>query len=728
MSKNFDQRHLRIWPSLCTLTILLIIGLFLGCSSSKGPDYPQAPVILITIDTLRSDRLPVYGYEGLQAPFFVEFASQAITFDRAYAHSPITLPSHATIMTGLMPDQHGVRENIGFFLKDDAQTLAEVFQTAGYATGGFVSSMVLRPQTGIQQGFSTYEGPFQSQKQSHVRSFAQQSGKDTLAHAQKWVQAHKEKPFFLWVHLYEPHTPYDPPAPYNETYSHPYDGEIAYTDALLNEFFTSLKSEGLYDKSLVLLTSDHGESLGEHGEKEHGLFVYRPSIQVPFLLKLPFQHRGGTRENRAVGLVDVKPTLLALTGLTSEPKSGLPLLHSSKLNRRVIYSEAMTAALFFGWHAHRGAIEGEHHYIQGSSTEIFNLVKDPGETINLQNQKSIPGAIAKNLAEISAQNLSQTQISEADKAMLASLGYTGGFDMGGEILSLDKEAFLKLFNAFDDIIYHINQSQFAEAETNLVTMLQNYPTIVEARVLLGFVLRQQEKLDQAAHVYLEGIALHPEDVTLLKGLALTQLKQGDFQNAERVALKVTSLNPLEVAEDLIPSFFDHEQYPAVTRMIQKVLETDFSYAFGIFALGKIANTQKEYVQAADLLTKAVAAAQEQNNTDVYKRSLFWLGDTYARQGNFKAALNLFTQLLKENPNHAGARASLSMVYASQREPRKAIQVLDEWVAAFPTYENFKKAAETMTQIGLKDPAAFYQQSAEKLKSDDPALANSPSKN
>jgi len=699
---------------------LLTLSAIFGCRSQPAQIFPEAPVILITVDTLRSDHLPVYGYTKVKTPCIDQFAQDGLVFDQAFAHSPMTLPSHSTIMTGLLPQKHGVRENLGFLLSDKPQTMAEAFSEAGYHTAAFVSTMVLRPETGIDQGFQSYDGPFQKQKQSHVRSFAQQDGKLTLEAAKQWLSRETSSKFFLWVHLYEPHTPYQPPPPYADQYSNQYDGEIAYTDALLHDFVEHLKTSNLYDKSIVLLTSDHGESLGEHGEREHGLFAYRPVIQVPFILKLPQNHLANTRRSDLVGLVDVKATLLELAGVDTNAEDGIPLLGSKPVpGDRALYNEAMTAELYYGWHAHRGVIQEGFHYLLGHEPEVFNLANDPGEIQNLAGGKSFPNSVRKTLNRNRSEEMAQTEISEEDKAMLASLGYTGGFEMGSEILNLSKGEFLDLFNRFDQIIALINEARFPEAESQLVPLLDAYPSIMEARVLLGFALRKQEKIEQAAHVYMEGLAIYPQDVTLLKGLAITKLLQGNMEEAGILGLKAASINPSEVTEDLIPSFFDRELFGLVEEMVTKVLQVQPDYPFGVFALGRIYNADRQYPKAVEQLTKAIEVAQERGDENTQLRALFWLGDSYARQGQYKPAINLFSQILKNNPNHAGARSSLSMVFASQREPRKAIAILDEWVSQFPTKENYLKAADTMTQIGLTEPAEFYKQAAEKVEKDSP---------
>ena len=706
--------------AICYLAGLLALLVPFGCRNKPELAFKDAPVILITVDTLRSDHLPIYGYHKVKTPTFDQFAEDAVVFENAFAHSPMTLPSHSTIMTGMLPQHHGVRENLGFLLSGTPQTMAEAFRDAGYQTAAFVSTMVLRPETGIGQGFQSFKGPFEKQENSNVRSFAQQDGKLTLEAAKHWLTQNTANPFFLWVHLYEPHTPYQPPPPFDDQYPNRYDGEIAYTDSLLKDFFEQLRAEGLYEKSIILLTSDHGESLGEHGEKEHGLFAYRPAIQVPFIAKLPQQQLAGSRRNDWIGLADIKATLLGLTGIQTDAEDGMALFGAKSIpQNRAIYNEAMTAELYYGWHAHRGIIREGFHYLQGHEPEIFELATDPGEVSNLASQKSFPKPVREALVRGQSGQMAQTEISEEDKAMLASLGYTGGFDMGGDILNLPKAEFLDLFNRFDEIIALINDAEFGQAESQLVPLLQTYPSIMEARVLLGFVLRKQEKLAQATHVYMEGLAIYPKDVTLLKGLAITQLRQENIEEAKLLALKAANLSPTEVTSDLIPSFFDRTLFDTVKTMVNLVLDVQPNYPFGVFALGRIYNSEQNYPKAVTQLTRAVEVAQEKGDEDTHQRALFWLGDSYARQGQFPPAINLFTQILKHNPDHAGARASLSMVFASQQKPREAIAVLDEWVSQFPTKENYLKAADTMTQIGLKEPAEFYKQAAEKVDQKQP---------
>src|SRR5262245_8823699 len=329
-----------------TLVVLATLGVA-ACARGSAPNAAGAPVILISVDTLRADRLPAYGYAGLKAPALDALAKDSLLFERAYSHYPVTLPSHSTLFTGLLPPQHGVRNNVGYALPERFVTLAERLQAAGYRTGAVVSSMVLRADTGIAQGFQSFEAPSAARLRNPSHAFPQTQGDASLDKALRWLGGVQPgERVFLFLHLFDPHAPYAPPEPYKSEYAaQPYDGEVAYTDSLIARFVATLKQMGLYDRALVLFVSDHGEGLLDHGEQEHGIFLYREALQVPLLLKLPGGRRGGERVARPVGLVDVVPTLIGLLGLPADPElPGRSLLAAEQGGaERVIYAES-----FFG--------------------------------------------------------------------------------------------------------------------------------------------------------------------------------------------------------------------------------------------------------------------------------------------------------------------------------------------------------------------------------------------
>src|SRR5713226_4300825 len=291
--------------------IVLLLLLAIGCRpsdrlfSTKG-----TPIILISIDTLRSDHLPVYGYNKIETPAIDALRSDSILYSRAYSHCPLTLVSHASIFTGLLPADHGIRDNIGYTLNPKTKTLAEILKSKGYATGGAVSAIVLRGETGIKRGFDFWDDDVDIDPNFLSMGRAQRSGDETREVAQKWIGEHKSRPFFFFFHIYEPHTPYDPPEPFKSKYGSTYDGDVAAADAVTGRFLDFLRDQGIYDRAAIILLSDHGEGLGDHGEEEHGILLYREALQVPLMIKLPKSSERGKTVDAPVELIDVFPTIL----------------------------------------------------------------------------------------------------------------------------------------------------------------------------------------------------------------------------------------------------------------------------------------------------------------------------------------------------------------------------------------------------------------------------------
>ena len=299
----------------CVALLLAVAGCSRGDRPAAPPRFSGAPVVLISIDTLRSDRLPAYGYTKVRTPNLDRFAADAWLFEKAFAPTPMTLPSHTTMLTGMLPPEHGVRNNSGFVFRGDLHpSLPRLLKAGGYATGAAVSTYVLRHETGLGALFDHYEDSVPTTPGVATVRY-QRSGETTLAFAKEWVDGHAAGPFFLFFHIFEPHLPYEPAPKFLAEYGATYEGEVATADAIVGELLEHLRSLGLYDKTLIVLASDHGEGLGEHGEQQHSLLLYREAIQVPLLVKLPGSSGGGTRVAAPVQLSDILPTVTATLGL-----------------------------------------------------------------------------------------------------------------------------------------------------------------------------------------------------------------------------------------------------------------------------------------------------------------------------------------------------------------------------------------------------------------------------
>ncbi len=706
----------RTIPAVACAAAILAAAVLWRCGPAE-PRFAGAPVIFISIDTLRSDRLPAYGYQGLETPAFDAFFNDAVLFENAYAQVPITLPSHASVFTGLTPPRHGVRENVGYKLGEDHKTLAEALGQAGFRTGGFVSSMVLRRSTGVAQGFQTYDDELAPPvAQQNVASYQDRSGADTLARAQTWLEDGQNAPPFLFVHLYEPHTPYEPPSPFRERVQHPYDGEIAYVDSLLGGFFEWLKSRGLYDQALIFVFSDHGEGLGDHGELEHGLFVYREAIQVPLAVKLPGSAQAGRREARPAGLIDLKATVLALLGLPPVETEGVSLFSGQLRKDRDIYSEAMTAELNYGWHASRSVVRNRLHYIEGFQPELFDLAEDPGETVNLYGKRGVPpSAVATIESMRGSQGLTQ-EISQEERELLASLGYTGSFEMGDSAKSLTPQAFLRIYGQFGAVRALINEKKYPEAESQLTELLQKYPDLVEFRVMLGHTLNLQQKYALSEHVHAEGLATAPHHDGLLDGMVAALLGSGKIEQARVLADKCMERSPELAGRKMTLLFFEAGDYEGAKKYANMMRARAPKLAFAYSVLGEVAGRPEDVDRLRSLLRRTLADFGPEIAASLSDALLF-LGDSLARLDRELEATLVLKACLERDPGHAGSRAALSKLYASRRMTRESLATLDDWVSRFPTRENYLIAAETMAQIGIEDAARFYREKADQYPPD-----------
>src|SRR5437899_729026 len=385
------------------------LGFFFCCSSAPSFAAPQAAfhpnVIVITLDTTRADRMGFLGSARGLTPNLDAMAQQGVVFSRAYAHVPLTTASHTTIFTGTYPQFNHVND-FGVPLSPKLPYLPDILHKRGYHTGAFVGSLILDPldgtAPGFDRGFDVYDAGFHLRRHGmdRYKSVERRAG-DVVDHALSWLSQVPSGPFFLWVHFYDAHDPYDPPSPYKERYAaQPYDGEIAFADACVGKLLDALRKRGLYDEALIAVMADHGESLGAHGENTHGVFLYDETLHVPLLVKLPLNRAAGKRIETRAGLVDVAPTLLNVAGVSPpaemqgqplmlSPKAGTDMSTSGLPEDRPAYAETDYPHRAFGWSALRALRTGKYLYIQAPERELYNQESDAAAAHNLA-----PNAIA----------------------------------------------------------------------------------------------------------------------------------------------------------------------------------------------------------------------------------------------------------------------------------------------------------------------------------------------
>jgi arylsulfatase A-like enzyme len=418
----------------------------LSLAACRAPQPAHARhLVIVTIDTLRADHVGVYGDADAATPHLDALARQGAMADEASSHVPLTRPSHVTIFTGQLPTQTGIRDNISPAVLPSAPLLAEVLKTAGFATGAFVSSVVLDAASGLGRGFDSYDADFTGGGGAQFLNTLQRKGVVTTAAAIAWLEktraAAPDGRVFLWLHLYEPHDPYEPPEPYASRFrERPYDGEVALTDDLVGRLDAALARLGLADDTALVVTSDHGEGLGDHGETLHGYFVYQSTLRVPLFVRGPGV-APGIRLSNTVQLVDLFPTALDLLDI---PRPAAKLAGQSLASalrgepagaEATVYAESLVPLLHFGWSDLRVLREGRFKYIQAPRPELYDLATDPGEKTNLATaQATRAEALRAGLVPIlDAERACAASSASAAPAVapellekLGALGYVGG--------------------------------------------------------------------------------------------------------------------------------------------------------------------------------------------------------------------------------------------------------------------------------------------------------------
>ncbi len=418
-------------------TIVLVTGVLAIAAAAvvawrwaAAPSNHRGPVVIICIDTLRADRLPAYGYAKVRTPAIEALRADGVLFEQAWAHSPQTLPSHASILTGRLPFEHGVRDNLGFTLKSSEVTLAEMLKRQGYVTGGFVSAYVMRAETGIGRGFETYDARLPASSPEVAIGEVQRDGAETVAAAAAWLAGQPSSKLFVFLHLYEPHTPYAPPQRFRQY--EPYDGEVAYSDELVGRFVSALKRQGLYDPALIVLLSDHGEGLGDHGEQEHGLFLYRETTHVPLIVKLPGQRESGRRVGAPVQHIDLVPTVLDLMGAARPEglrgRALTPLFSGEAIPEQGIYAEALYSRFHFAWSELYALTDSRYRFIRAPRDELYDIQEDQAERRNVATgRESTRVAMRQALEKLmaGAKIDEPGQATAEDRERLKALGYVG---------------------------------------------------------------------------------------------------------------------------------------------------------------------------------------------------------------------------------------------------------------------------------------------------------------
>jgi arylsulfatase A-like enzyme len=696
---------------------------------SIGQPSKATPVILISIDTLRSDHLPAYGYKGIETPNIDALRGDSILYSKAYSHVPLTLPSHVSILTGMLPADHGVRDNVGYRLSDSVPTLQQLLKKNGYASGAAVSAFVLRRETGIARGFDFFDDDVRPLNGESIIGRVQRDGGDTLKAALKWLDAQDKRPFFLFLHLYDPHTPYTPPEPFFSRYQDHYDGEIAYSDSVVGDLIADLKRRGVYDDALIILLSDHGEGLNEHGEEEHGLLLYREDLQVPLIVKLPQQRKKGATVETPVQLVDVFPTILDRTA-TPIPAGGhrvgqslLTFLEGGAT--RPIYSETYYPRFHFGWSDLHSLIDGDDHYIRAPKAELYDLAADWGERKNtIESNRRATVKLRAAIEPFVKEAQAPTNIDPEDAKKLAALGYVGSTvpTKSGEALPDPKD----MIGVFHDIRvayteYRNDNEPAALALTERLLAANGQITdLWDLKSKILFKMGDKAGSIEAAK---EGLRRVPGAIALLFDVANLALAMGDLETAQQHAEIAVKIEPGE-AHNVLAQVWEHRRDMPKAEMEAKLaVETMHDPTDALFMLSRIEKTRGNMRGALTYLDKAVTTSGRSSSKHPGLHAA--RADLLARLNRNDEAEQEFRTEIQLNPDMPDAYASLILLLATEHRLDEATKLIFEMVKAAPKPHTYTVVAETLTAIGDERGALFWAYQGQQRYPQDAELRRLP---
>ncbi len=522
-------------------------------------------IILITLDTTRADRMGFLGSERGLTPNLDALAKQSVVFTRAYAQVPLTTPSHAALLTGTYP-QFSHLEDLGALLRPELPYLPDLLHKHGYHTAAFLGAYILDPAAtapGFQRGFDVYDANFHQRKPGEDRyKSVERRAEDVANRALGWLSHHQQRPFFIWLHFYDAHDPYDPPEPFKTHYaSEPYDGEIAYTDSIVGSFVEVLRKHGLYQNSVIAIAADHGEAFGEHGEERHGMFLYDETIHVPLLLKLPAGRLGGKRVEERVALAEVAPTLLEAGGIpapaTMQARSLFPLMDAAKIDRakmdaaksaaddkgktleRPIYSETNYAHRAFGWSELHSWRTGKYLYVEAPKRELYDQSSDPDSIKNLAPAaKAVADTLESQLADFQQKTSSvrtePTKLDPTQAEKLRALGYLASDSAGAnssEKAAVDPKDKIEVANKFHRGLVDLEEDRYDEAIAELREVIRLEPDIASGYLELGRALVHTKKYPEALPVLRTAAEKNPKSGMAHYELGLALIKTGQWEAA-----------------------------------------------------------------------------------------------------------------------------------------------------------------------------------------------------
>lgn len=671
--------------------LLASLALLGACRPAAPPPAPPS-VLLVTVDTLRADRVGAYGAGPGRTPALDALAARGLLFEDAWSSVPLTLPSHATLLSGLEPPHHGVHDNGAYVFPPEPPTLATLLSARGYATGAFVGAYVLDRRFGLARGFDRYDDRVERNAQGASVLESERRGGAVADAAAEWIAA-QTKPFFAWVHLYDPHAPYDPPSPQREAFpGRPYEGEIAYADACLARVLEAARARA-GDRLLVAVTADHGEGLGEHGETTHGFFVYGSTLRVPLVLAGPGVPAGERRRGVARG-VDLLPTLLARAGVPAPAGlDGGDLVAGPRGNEA--YAETLYPQAF-GWAPLRAFRVGSLRYVDAPRPELYDLSDDPGETRNRLSERTseaerLRGALSALRSRERASSRAAVSAETAER--LGALGYVAGAPSAGAASGRDPKDALPLWRRFEEASWAAARGDDAAALPALRALVRDEPGNAAFLRALSTSLRRTGRAREAAALLADGGG----DATSWYERALAQADAGDVAGALASDEKALALDPT------LPEVHNHLGVMRARRgddrgalaAFDEVVRLDPNNALGHANRGNALRATGRLPEAKDAYEAALRASPR--NVD----ALNGLGTLAVLGGAPDEAAALFGRALEQQPDLAEARLNLAVAELKRGRPDAARSALQELLRRSPQTAAAGRARQLLAQIPSK---------------------------
>jgi arylsulfatase A-like enzyme/Flp pilus assembly protein TadD len=672
-----------------SLSVFLAI-LFL--EAGEKTDRPN--VLLITIDTLRPDRLRCYGGSFLKTPQIDALAQKGTLFSRAFAHNPLTLPSHANILLGVTPLVHGVHDNANFIVPKELTNLATWLKGKGYSTGAFVGAFPLDSRFGLTPGFDVYDDNYGSQGSNEL-TFVERKADVVVQLALRWLSGQKG-PWFLWVHCFDPHQPYNPPEPYRTQFRESlYDGEVAFVDAALGKLFGFLKEKNLDQKTLTVFTADHGEALGEHGELTHGYFAYNATLWVPLIISSPGWKAGQASLN--VSHIDIFPTVCDLLQIAQPPslqgRSLVPVMKGKELPSRPIYFEALTAYYNRGWAPLKGYIEGRDKYMDSPIPELYDIDRDFHERKNLAAGSGL-GSFRKTFERLLETESASAKVSARQKLdretleKLRSLGYIASPQAPAD----------KTFTAKDDLKtllpYHTkwmkavsaySKGQAEEGISLLKEIIAERKDFDLAYTYLANFYKKQRRLKEAVSVLLEAYQHNPSSFRIISIYGIFLVDAGRYEEAVGILTKGIALIDFdpEVWNYLGVAYWNQGHYDEAMKAYQRALALDNNYPYVVNNIGSLYLSLFLENRQPDDFARAVENFKRAIGLDPgYASAYNGLGAALKMAGDLDGAIENWKKALELKPDYDFPLYNLGLTHLAKGDKAQALDYFRQYKEKF----------------------------------------------